>query len=88
MKPWTRGEATIREFLDNGQLQRVTGEMTDEHAWLNKAGRTLTTSATTFSTPSFPGDLIVTGEAKSAVATVQGFLEAATALLPELGRFS
>lgn len=151
MKHWTRGEATIREFLDKGRLQRVTGEMTDGHAWLDKAGRILTTSAaiadddpesglilgydagrhvgtgllaqqglrpTTdgghvavvrsvvaqfngpftaldrlrrrrndLQYPSFPGDLIDPGEVRAAVTTVQGFLDAATVLLPELGLF-
>jgi hypothetical protein len=38
--------------------------------------------------PSFPGDLIDPGEVRAAVTTVQGFLDAATALLPELALFT
>jgi hypothetical protein len=46
MSSWTRGQATIRELLESGDLQRITGEMTDGQAWLDKAARTLTTAAT------------------------------------------
>jgi hypothetical protein len=45
MSTWTRGQATIRELLDTGDLQRITGDMTDGKAWLDKAARTLATSA-------------------------------------------
>ncbi|MEP6561175.1 MAG: hypothetical protein ABJD68_08900 [Nakamurella sp.] len=44
MSRWKRGEATVAKLLTDRHLQRIAGEMTDGQAWLDKAGRTLSTA--------------------------------------------
>ena len=45
MSRWKRGETTVAKLLTDRHLQRISGEMTDGRAWLDKAGRTLSTAA-------------------------------------------
>ena len=44
MSRWKRGEATVAKLLTDRHLQRITGEMSDGQAWLDRAGRTLSSA--------------------------------------------
>jgi len=44
MSRWKPGEATVAKLLTDRHLQRITGEMSDGQAWLDRAGRTLSSA--------------------------------------------
>jgi hypothetical protein len=44
MSRWKRGEATVAKLLIDRHLQRISGEMSEGQAWLDKAGRTLSSA--------------------------------------------
>lgn len=56
MGRWKRGEATVAKLLTDRHLQRISGEMSDGQAWLDKAGRTLSSA-----------DLVVDSDPESAL---------------------
>jgi hypothetical protein len=56
MSRWKRGEATVAKLLTDRHLQRISGEMSDGQAWLDKAGRTLSSA-----------DLVVDSDPESAL---------------------
>ena len=56
MSRWKPGEATVAKLLTDRHLQRITGEMSDGQAWLDRAGRTLSSA-----------DLVVNSDPESAL---------------------
>ena len=56
MSRWKPGEATVAKLLTDRHLQRITGEMSDGQAWLDRAGRTLSSA-----------DLVVDSDPESAL---------------------
>ena len=75
MSRWKPGEATVAKLLIDRHLQRISGEMTDGQAWLDKARRTLSTA-----------DRIVDSDPESAlVLAYDAGRQIGTGLLAQLG---
>ena len=75
MSRWKRGEATVAKLLTDRHLQHVSGEMSDGQAWLDRAGRTLSSA-----------DLVVNSDPESAlVLASDAGRQIGTGLLAQLG---